>query len=290
MKKSMEEAILDLLCKQAVYGLTEDEIGELRQLEEMSNSSWEPQSLELTAAAISLAGLERIDSMPKHLEAKIMASAAEHFSSVRSEAPAEENVFTAPRRPVVQEDDEPRGSFWNWFGWAVAAAACIALAINVWTTRMDTQLAQDPKPQPTVEAKPSLAELRAQLVATASDVVRGEWGPANVDEIKEIAGDVVWSDTRQEGYMTFRGLPANDPEKEVYQLWIFDETQDEKTPIDGGVFDVTADGEVVVPIDAKLKARNPAAFAVTIEKPGGVVVSSREKIAALAKVSADSKS
>ena len=84
--------------------------------------------------------------------------------------------------------------------------------------------------------------------------------------------------------MRFRGLPANDGKAETYQLWIFDKTQDKATPIDGGTFDVPADGEVVIPINAKLKAAGPEMFAITIEKPGGVVVSKREKIAALAKV------
>jgi anti-sigma-K factor RskA len=97
---------------------------------------------------------------------------------------------------------------------------------------------------------------------------------------------VVWSDEKQAGYMRFRGLPANDPTKQTYQLWIFDETQDPKTPIDGGTFDVNADGEVIIPINAKLKARKPAMFAVTVEKPGGVVVSDRKNIVALAKVAA----
>jgi anti-sigma-K factor RskA len=83
--------------------------------------------------------------------------------------------------------------------------------------------------------------------------------------------------------MRFTDLPKNDSSKETYQLWIFDEAQDEKTPIDGGTFDVTADGEVIVPINAKLVPRNTKAFAVTIERPGGVVVSKREKIVALAK-------
>jgi hypothetical protein len=47
-----------------------------------------------------------------------------------------------------------------------------------------------------------------------------------------------------------------------------------------------ADGEVIIPINAKLKARKPAMFAVTVEKPGGVVVSDRKNIVALAKVAA----
>jgi hypothetical protein len=39
--------------------------------------------------------------------------------------------------------------------------------------------------------------------------------------------------------------------------------------------------EVVIPIRASLMVRKPAAFAVTLEKPGGVVVSGREHVVAL---------
>jgi hypothetical protein len=52
------------------------------------------------------------------------------------------------------------------------------------------------------------------------------------------------------------------------------------------VFDVTSGGEVIVPIHAKLKVTKPTLFAVTVEKPGGVVVSKRERIVVLAKVGA----
>ena len=70
-----------------------------------------------------------------------------------------------------------------------------------------------------------------------------------------------------------------------YQLWIFDAKQDERYPIDGGVFDVDPQsGDVIVPIRAKLHVVDPKMFAVTVEKPGGVVVSSRDRIALLAKV------
>jgi|GEM_PF-6982669 len=49
-------------------------------------------------------------------------------------------------------------------------------------------------------------------------------------------------------------------------------------PVDGGVFDVTSTGEVIVAITPKLHVDDLAMFAVTIEKPGGVVVSKRERI------------
>ena len=83
-----------------------------------------------------------------------------------------------------------------------------------------------------------------------------------------------------------RGLPKNDASKTSYQLWIFDANQDDKTPVDGGVFDINSEGEVIIPIDAKIKVGKPQMFAVTAEKPGGVVVSKRDKIVTIAKVQA----
>ena len=85
--------------------------------------------------------------------------------------------------------------------------------------------------------------------------------------------------------MRFVGLPKNDPRVEQYQLWIFDPAQSEATPVDGGVFDVDDRGEVIVRIDPKLKITGPTLFAVTIEKPGGVVVSDRSRLVLIAKPS-----
>ena len=83
---------------------------------------------------------------------------------------------------------------------------------------------------------------------------------------------MVWSDSAQQGFMRLVGLPANQPDVAQYQLWIIDPDRDSQ-PVDGGVFDVSSEGEVLVPIDAKLAVRNPRAFALTLEQPGGVVVS-----------------
>jgi hypothetical protein len=58
-------------------------------------------------------------------------------------------------------------------------------------------------------------------------------------------------------------------------------------PVDGGVFEIPADGgEVVIPIEAKLPVGQPTLFAVTVEPPGGVVVSSRERIVLVAQPAA----
>lgn len=91
--------------------------------------------------------------------------------------------------------------------------------------------------------------------------------------------------------MTFRNLSPNDPTQRQYQLWVVDPSRD-KHPVDGGVFDIascpadantTPSGEVIVPIVCKLPVASPAAFALTVEKPGGVVVSAGPLVLVAAK-------
>jgi anti-sigma-K factor RskA len=72
--------------------------------------------------------------------------------------------------------------------------------------------------------------------------------------------------------MRIVGLKANDPTAERYQLWIIDERGIEQR-VSGGLFDVASTGEVVVPFKPELKIKGAAIFAITIEKPEGVVVS-----------------
>ena len=98
-----------------------------------------------------------------------------------------------------------------------------------------------------------------------------------------MTADVVWDPVTQRGYLHFVGLRQNDPARQQYQIWIFDGARDPRYPVDGGVFNVSQDGsDVVVPIHAGLPVGLAKAFAVTIEKPGGVVVSARDHVVALA--------
>lgn len=271
MKENMDERLRELLADQAVFGLTAEEARELSELSDGASSSMDALTLELAAAAVLLAETP-VEPMPEHLRTKILAQAEEHFAADVQPTFVPE---LAPARP----------SWFSWLGWAFATIAIAALGINLYVTQngSGTIAKVDPTPTPVVLTP---AQQREELISLA-DLARAEWGKGNMPEMS-VTGDVVWSDSKQAGYMTFRGLPVNDANKEVYQLWIFDETQSDKTPIDGGVFNVTADGEVIIPIDAKLKARNPKAFAITMEKPGGVVVSDRKKIAALAPVKTSS--
>ena len=125
------------------------------------------------------------------------------------------------------------------------------------------------------------AESRDKLLEGDSDLIQTKFG--GLGSYESMSGQVVWSDARQEGYMTLTDLPANNPTKNQYQLWIVDPARDEK-PVDGGVFDIPAGAKTaVIPIRNPLAVTKPQAFVITLEQPGGVVVSKQEVVVALAK-------
>jgi anti-sigma-K factor RskA len=150
-------------------------------------------------------------------------------------------------------------------GWAAAAAVAVIAAISL----------REKPPIPPAQAE-------ARLRAEARDLIERDF--AGLGTFKDAGGKVIWSDQFQQGYMTLTGIPANDPKKAQYQLWIVDPKRDE-APVDGGVFDIPADGSpVVIPIAAKLALTQPQAFVITLEQPGGVVKSKQEQVVALAKL------
>jgi hypothetical protein len=278
------ERMLELLADRAIFGLEGSEQEELARLEREFPELASDQSFEVAAAAFSLSALE-VEPMPSNLRSKLENEAGKLCSAAEEDfAEPVESSWNTTRAPVAKvEYEKPGFSLAQWLGWGVAAAAVALLALNVWVFRPDAPAeVAGGDIEPPIERELTVTEKMQDMINGRGEIVRTEWLAPTEDS--SVSGEVVWSDSRQQGYMRFKGLEVNDSSKEQYQLWIFDETQDESTPVDGGVFDISADGEVVVPIDAKLAVKNPKMFAVTVEKPGGVVVSKREKIVALAKV------
>jgi hypothetical protein len=155
-----------------------------------------------------------------------------------------------------------------WLGWA--AAACLLGLLLFDRVGEETQ------------GSLSASSLRDALIRDATDsrTLRFSGAPGDFSKVR---GEVVWSDERQEGYMTLADLPPNDPKLHDYQLWIVDPNRDE-IPVDGGVFSIPpSGGSLVIPIDAKLQVSRPSAFVITREKPGGVVRSAQEVLVAIAK-------
>jgi Anti-sigma-K factor rskA len=277
MNETDQEMFYDLLAAKAVYGLDE---AEQRDLDGIDAANVEPElrSLEMAVAAIGIAGLSRIEPLPAHLYSRIAANAPGFIglNTIVSASPSS--------TPYEAAESSTRGSWFGWLGWAAAAAACLALAANIYFTQFRPGFDSAATPPITVPQPPTLAQLRDEFIRSTADITKASWAAGNVKDVKQVTGDIVWSDEKQAGFMRFRGLPVKGAPEYCYQLWIFDTTQDKATPIDGGIFDVTADGEIIVPINAKLPAARPYQFALTIERHGGVVVSDRENIAALAVV------
>jgi anti-sigma-K factor RskA len=247
------DRLQELLADRATQGLSADEQHELDVL--LSDSPAHADDFDLAAAALHLAVAEPELEMPTHVRRRLRERADAYTraaTTVHTLRP--ERVRRMPAWPV----------------W-LAAAASLAIAVVGWWLLLRPEPVRSP------------ASRRAELLATAADAVTLAWSATQDAAATGARGDVVWSASRQEGYMRFSGLAANDPAVSQYQLWVFDRERDERYPVDGGVFDIPAGGaEVVVPIDTRVPVASATLFAVTVETPGGVVVSSRERIALVA--------
>jgi hypothetical protein len=257
-----EDRFLELLADRALDKLTPAEEQELARIEvqspgrafEGSRPSSSPSAqgsideMERAAAAVMLASLPAVENMPAHLLARV------HDQSEM-----------AVRREKRRRDPV------RYTGW-VAAAACLAFALGSLLMR------------PRLPSGPSAAQAYAELAAQ-KETQRLDWSATKDPAATKAGGEVLWNPVTQKGFMRFRGLAMNDKQREQYQLWIFDGTKDDRYPVDGGVFDVGGE-DVIVPITAKIAVGKATLFAVTVEKPGGVVVSKRERIVVTAKPAA----
>jgi hypothetical protein len=286
-----DDRLQDLLTARATEGLDPAEQEELNEL--TSNyPEFDPDELDRVAASLAMSGL-RVEPMPTALRARIEADAQAWFER-RTPAPRAAVVAPFPARP------KPVTAWGGWF----AAAAALVLAITGWlqvermdseraalaarqqaleaaTARLERELA-DREAALAAQAEPPPAQLLAALEATPGTRVI-PWSATDDPTAGGAEGAVVWNGTEQAGVMRFRGLQPNDPATTQYQLWIFDAGRDDRFPVDGGVFDVPPGvEETLVPIRASLPVGEAVLFAITVEQAGGVVVSSRERIALVA--------
>jgi DNA-directed RNA polymerase specialized sigma24 family protein len=200
-----------------------------------------------------------IEAMPETLRQRIQREAGRHLPRPRTTSRSSAEVV-----PFERPDSEEKWpTSLRYAGWYAAVAMLLLALWAGW----------DHTPDRPISVPAPLTSQRTTLMEQAPDAIQVEWAPSEIDEYSGVIGDVVWSPSLQAGFMRLRGLPANAPSEKQYQLWIVDAARDEH-PVDGGVFDVPAGaGEVIVPIDAKLRVDDAETFAITLEQPGGVVVS-----------------
>lgn len=244
----------DLLADRAVWGLSDAEHDELRGAGAAGD-----ESFELAAAAVDLAcGAGRRSRMPEELRARVLADATARFGAMK---------------PAAAESPTRRRGLPAWLPWTVAAAACVMAGVGLvgWRSAIGGSGGQ----------AMTTAERREAILSSRG---AGRWNwvdfahpvTQEAPEIRGVSGDVVWSQAEQRGVMRLRGLKRNDPGVERYQLWIIDKRGLDQR-VNGGVFDAGAEGETLVEFKPELAIDGAAIFAVTIERPEGVVVSTMER-------------
>lgn len=273
-----DDRLVELLAMRAVEGVDADGLREL--------GDWADCDLLDEAAGVLAIGMlaDSLEPMPDIVRANLNRVALA-YSGLDPEA-----AGGPPATPDAIRIDAPSGVSTRpaaWLGAAgwLAAAACLLIAVLAWTAGKTPPLASPSE--------------RAIALANRPGVVHSDWlglddaaladAPHRFDT--QLKGEVLWDPETNEGYMVFEGLAANDPSEYQYQLWIFDAERPtgdlpeygdgilSQRPVDGGVFDAAGTGRVVIPINAKLPVGKAAIFAVTVEPPGGVVVSKRDIVA-----------
>lgn len=265
------DQVQELLALRATEGLSaEDASACERLLTEDPALAEDAEQYELAAAAAHLAMAgesSRAEALPAALRDRLLAEAKTHLGSPggtpslklapapAADTPASASAPSASRSPLFSLSA---------IGWYAAAAAAVALMFVIASRAPQDRTVSPAQAYSTLAKAPGTVAAQWQFNDAGGDI-----------RFSNASGEVIFNAADQAGYMKLTGLPVNDPAQEQYQLWIVDASRAGETTdrIDGGVFDVNADGEVIIPITAAVTAEQPVVFAITVEKPGGVVVS-----------------
>lgn len=166
-----------------------------------------------------------------------------------------------------------------WIPWAVAAAmAVLSLAFLRQGTSLRSQLAAQAGRINELTASAELAraesaDLRLAVAKLRESNRLASFRIALLDSLLAAAPKAiavsVWDNDRQDGVFIVRNLKPLPSDKD-YQLWIIDPKY--PSPVDAGVFQVNAKGNVREDFRAKLPIQTANQFAVTIERKGGAAV------------------
>jgi hypothetical protein len=283
-----EQRLLELLADRALFGL---EPAEERELEALlaGHPNRDPDALDRLAAGVAVATTGAAGpGLPGGVAARLREDAV-RFVRRRGDA-----VIEPASRSARGESGARMLAVGLICG--LATVACLVVA-----SRLDPAVGVAPhlgesaavavapaQAAPAVvaasrmaKAAPTPAMQRDEMLSAVRDALRLDCAAA-VDDGSKTSGDVVWSGSRQRGFLRVVGLAPNEPTQSQYQIWIVDGGRGR--PVPGGVFDVGREaGEVVVPILPQVFVQGPTTFVVTAEKPGGAEEYSEERSRVLAR-------
>ena len=289
---NLEPVILDLIIERSTYGLPPKDQRKLDQLIQSSDNpsvvAQEIERFELSLAALEVsqitatsADVTQADQSPlsPDLQERIRLQSVQALE-VDATADNEDRAVQRAKTPSEKVGLNQRSAFNGIFVWAVAAASLLALAMFIRQSQSLEPQGSLVKGEISHPMGPSadLVEdimhndelMKKFLGSTPEDLLTLSWTP--VDN-KNVTGEVFWSDQKQTGFMSLKGLEVNDPQQKQYQVWIYDTDTKQRQPVNGGVFNVPKKGLYVVPIAPLSPVKKAVQFSITAEQPGGVDVS-----------------
>jgi anti-sigma-K factor RskA len=111
------------------------------------------------------------------------------------------------------------------------------------------------------------ARLREQTTEALSQVTFVTLGAASPDQPAKAKATVAWYSNQQTGIITIDNMPPAGPGRD-YQLWAVD--ADHKDPISAGLIHIDPNGVTRVRFKPEQSAAQIKAFAISIERAGGV--------------------
>jgi anti-sigma-K factor RskA len=226
----------ELQDQAALYALGTLDTSEATAFESAMNADAELRALvrELCDAVNALAHASPAHLPPAELKHRVLGQIADEARSAK-----------ITQLPAVQAKSVTAA----WLPWAIAALlmlGCVLLLAR--QDRLRKELA---------DARANDALLRATIVALAP----------TPDGARDAKATVAWDPARQTGVIRINNLPAAGAGKD-YQLWAVD--ADYKDPLNAGIVHVDANGTAQVEFKPTTAARHVKAFALSIEREGGV--------------------
>ncbi len=162
--------------------------------------------------------------------------------------PHQHRATATTQTPAAAETASDMVAF-RWFPWALAASLALVCGLLVQSNRkLRTEVAD-------LEQQSAVDRLQ---IAVLSSLLQ------NTPDARAVC---VWDEDRQEGILTVENLPPV-PADQDYQLWVVDPAY--ANPVDGGVFNTSADGSSRFQFHPGQTISAANAFAVSLERKGGV--------------------
>jgi anti-sigma-K factor RskA len=230
---------------------------------------------ELRSVTEALAGTAPALEPPAAVKARLLLEIEPRQPAAPKRTP-ERPISTPASVPIGVPVSRPANP---WIPWAIAAAlALVSLAFLWQSAGLRSQLAAQANRINELTASAELArsettDLRQAVAKLRESNRLASFRIALLDSLlaaspKTIAVSV-WDNERQDGVFIVRNLKPLPSDKD-YQLWIIDPKY--PSPVDAGVFQVDAKGNVRRDFRAKLPIQAANQFAVTIEQKGGAAV------------------